>query len=290
MNNLLLETPSLIDVDLVETDQINITMVGCGGTGSHLASGLVSIMQALIAKGKRVRMCFFDGDIVEEKNVGRQLFSPGDIGQNKACVLAERLSRAFNVVIDYSERHINQRDDFMWSWDSMNVVVGCVDNPAARAVIANAMERAAANLWWLDCGNDRHSGQVALGNLVRPARMTNHIALNMTSYLPAPSVVYPSLLETPKATKRKLSCAELTALGEQGLMVNRMVASWAGAMLHDLLIVRRLRYFATEFNTQWGTAKSYAVDAPSIAAALGVNVADITWEAPKAKAKKVKIK
>lgn len=288
MNNLLLDTPPLLDVELPETNHINIALVGCGGTGSHLASGLVSIMQTLVAKGKRVSMHFFDGDIVEEKNVGRQLFSPSDIGQNKARVLAERLSRAFNVAIGYSERHVTKSDNLMQGYDAMNVVVGCVDNPAARALMANAVGRAAGNLWWLDCGNDRHSGQVAVGNLTSPARMTNHIALNMTGYLPAPSVTCPSLLETPKAQKRKLSCAELTALGEQGLMVNRMVASWAGAMLHDLLIERKLRYFAIEFSTQWGTAKSHVIDAPSIATAFGVDVSKILWEAPKAEAKKVR--
>ena len=38
-----------------------------------------------------------DGDVVEEKNLVRQNFTPADQGENKARVLAERYSTVFGM-------------------------------------------------------------------------------------------------------------------------------------------------------------------------------------------------
>ena len=42
-----------------------------------------------------------DGDIVEEKNLVRQNFTPADLGENKAKVLAERYSSVFGMETEY---------------------------------------------------------------------------------------------------------------------------------------------------------------------------------------------
>ena len=77
---------------------IDIALIGAGGTGSQVLSGLARMNQALKALGSPgVRVRVFDGDSVSLSNVGRQLFSPSDIGKNKAVVLVTRFNMFFGT-------------------------------------------------------------------------------------------------------------------------------------------------------------------------------------------------
>ena len=282
MKNLLTDTPAALQLQVQAFKRVFITLVGCGGTGSHISSGLCSIAGALDARGIKTDIYLVDPDIVEAKNAGRQLFSPGDIGYPKAQVLANRLAAAFGVRIGGAVRAIDTLDTFTGgesqrdNWQaalSLNIVVGAVDNPAARSLIAQAVARAKGRLWWLDAGNENHSGQVALGNIAVPADLKGVVELGMIDRLPAPTLVYPDLVKTPKKIKApKRSCAELTAAGDQGLMVNRMMAAWACAMLDAFLVRRDLHYFVVAADLAWGGVKSYPIDAPTIAAVAGLTV------------------
>ena len=103
-------------------------------------------------------LTFLDPDVVELKNVGRQLFSLADLGQPKAVVLARRLNAALGLTLGAVERAIDAGDTFIPAApqaDTLYLVVGAVDNPAARALIAGAVKQAQGQLWWLDCGNAR---------------------------------------------------------------------------------------------------------------------------------------
>ncbi|MDI6721757.1 MAG: HesA/MoeB/ThiF family protein [Candidatus Aenigmarchaeota archaeon] len=68
-------------------------IVGLGGTG-HAAA------EYLARAG--VNLILIDNDIVEECNLGRQIYSKSDIGRMKADVMKERLSE-FAGVVSYSE-------------------------------------------------------------------------------------------------------------------------------------------------------------------------------------------
>lgn len=255
-----LKATKLLTLRLPTYTHVHITLAGCGGTGSHVASGLVSIGQALAAKGTNWSAHFVDPDRVEQKNVGRQLFSQADIGQPKATALANRLNAALGVTIAASVRAISTQDTFQHPGDqALNIVVGAVDSPAARAIIAAKVAKAAGRLWWLDCGNENHSGQVLIGNTADKKKLQP--ALGFIDALPAPTLVYPDLAVAPKAKKAKpaASCAELAAAGEQGLMVNRMAAAWALACLHDLLL-GQLRWFGLAFDLEWGGVRTWALD------------------------------
>jgi len=239
-------------------------LVGCGGTGSHLASGLASIAQTLGDGGQTCSMVFIDPDRVEQKNVGRQLFSQADIGQPKAEVLSNRLNAALGMTIGASIRAIDSSDTFIYpSEQALNIVVGAVDTAAARAIIAQAVKSADGRLWWVDVGNENHSGQVCLGNVCNAKRIKP--ALGLVDCLPAPSLLFPDLVATLKSKKEKRkpgrapSCAELAASGEQSLMVNRVAAAWAASMLHDFL-VGQLQYFAVAFDLNLGGVKSWVLE------------------------------
>lgn len=75
-------------------------LVGCGGTGSRIAS-MLSQFVASTCNHPTIKplIVFVDDDIVEPKNLARQLFSSADVGEYKAEALARRYSSAFNLPI-----------------------------------------------------------------------------------------------------------------------------------------------------------------------------------------------
>ena len=82
---------------------VKIVMLGAGGTGGHIAPHLYRLLYAL---ERPVRFIICDGDIVEEKNLVRQNFTPADLGENKAKVLAERYSSVFGMETEYAPEFI----------------------------------------------------------------------------------------------------------------------------------------------------------------------------------------
>jgi len=73
---------------------------------------------------------------------------------------------------------------------------------------------------------------------------------------------------------------ELTEAGQQGLMVNRMAAAWACAMLHDFLVARSQAYFALAFELKWGGTRAWAIDAPTLAEVAGLTIAQLKTPKP----------
>ena len=63
------------------TRPVKIVMLGAGGTGGHIAPHLYRLLYSL---DRPVRFILCDGDVVEEKNLVRQNFTPADLGENKA--------------------------------------------------------------------------------------------------------------------------------------------------------------------------------------------------------------
>lgn len=245
-------------------ERVSITLVGCGGTGSHIATGLATLALALAERNLHTTMLFVDPDRVEPKNVGRQLFAPADVGQPKAQVLAARLQAAFGLAVGASLRWIDEADTFLYpDRRALNIVIGAVDNPGARFLIAKAVRKADGRLWWLDTGNENHSGQIALGNIADARDLNNATSLGLVDRLPAPHLVYPDLIATPKKKKPAANCADDVAAGEQGLMVNRLIAAWALSMLNDFLL-GQLRYFALDVDLGWGGVRARAIDEPTL--------------------------
>ena len=63
---------------------VTVFVIGAGGTGSQVATGLARISVALQALGHPgLHVTVFDPDTVTEANIGRQLFSGSELGLNK---------------------------------------------------------------------------------------------------------------------------------------------------------------------------------------------------------------
>src|SRR5258707_11449354 len=74
--------------------KVQVTVVGCGGTGSAIAAGLPYLHQAMVALGHPhgLDVTLIDGDRISRTNCVRQPFSESEIGLHKATVLATRIN------------------------------------------------------------------------------------------------------------------------------------------------------------------------------------------------------
>jgi PRTRC genetic system ThiF family protein len=150
---------------------LKLYLVGTGGTGSWLAPHLVRLARFLReTRQMNVHFTFVDPDVVEMKNVYRQNFGETEVGGHKAELLALRYAAAWGQRI---EVHVAPFDKGMvqLEYRDLGMIVGCVDNAAARKTIAEALDQETRLhgtdglpwLWWLDCGNGTDTGQVLFG-------------------------------------------------------------------------------------------------------------------------------
>lgn len=183
---------------------------------------------------------FVDPDRVEEKNVGRQMFTPADVGAGKAELLSRRFNAALGLDIAWDaapfdpEKHAGR---------PRTLLIGCVDNHLARRALAQA------NTLWLDCGNNTQSGQIICGTTGDPMAMRDALEKSngVISALPNAALVFPELLEPEEApgADSGASCAELVEAGVQHLLINDAIATAAAAYVYRLLYLKPLTSFMT---------------------------------------------
>jgi PRTRC genetic system ThiF family protein len=208
------------------------------------------------AQGKDVRLSFCDPDVVEEKNIGRQNFAPAEIGRNKAVALTRRYSTAFGLRIQCRPQKF-QSDFITAKRHQFTLVVGAVDNAAARKAIHEAIVDSSRLVWWLDCGNHEASGQVLLGNTTNsklPSIEAGHCL-----DLPLPTVQHPELLVPDQPATEAESCAELTIRDAQSLMINQAVATYAAQYVYRLVMSHDLDIYATYLDLMAGSARSIGI-------------------------------
>lgn len=258
-------------VEIGEPAQISIVLVGAGGTGSFAALHLARLAWATRDKGLTVKLGIIDPDVVEAKNIGRQNFAPAEIGQPKAVTLARRYGYAFGLEIPAIVGRFEPAMLRHWldAHRTLSVVVGAVDNVAARRDIASLA--AQRDLWWLDAGNSEHHGQVLIGN----GKRVQIDATGYATHLPRPSEQEPGLVaDVAMQAAPELSCAELLAQEAQSLMVNQMMASWVGVYLTRLILSRDLDVMATHIDLRSGSARSVPVTGRQSGIAAARPVAD----------------
>ncbi len=249
----------------VAHQEVRLVMVGCGGTGSWLAPSVARIARVLNESGTETSALFVDPDSIENKNIPRQNFCDAELGHPKAQTLAGRYSLAWGVEIGSVTDHF--KAEMIGSrWNRLAMVIGCVDNAAARQELAKTLAANAVDspprVWWLDCGNQRESGQVLLGSTNDPRSLRSAFPLDgFCQHLPSPALQCPDLLEPQpeELSHHNLSCAELTLANAQGLIVNQRVAAEAADYLVRLLIHQNLRRFATWFDLASGSVKNHFI-------------------------------
>lgn len=250
-----------------EHKRLRIIQVGAGGTGSFTALAIARLMYELKQSGKTVELLIIDPDVVEAGNIPRSNFCFAEVGGFKAQTLAKRITLAWglechhaNEVFD-AEIHLHQPTG---TYDTLTMIVGCVDNHLARLEIHRAVELSqgyrsdAPKIWWIDGGNGRYSGQVLIGSTTERSKPKNHfVGTSICRSLPAPSLIHPELLTGQEAKREAMvTCTERIRLGEQSLNINQRVAVEIGEMLTSMFLTHNLRRFATYFDLETGTSRS----------------------------------
>ena len=222
-----------------------IAIVGCGGTGSQVARSVARMLYDMQQSRQQTpRLLLIDPDTVEMKNVGRQLFTPADVGQFKAQVLMQRFNLALGldaVVIPEAvnvEKHLPERG---------NLVIGCVDNHLARRELAKA-----EGTVWIDAGNHASSGQVVIGNTSDADLLQRNLTPlhGIYRYLPNAARVFPQLLEPDDTPQPQASCAENVVANTQDLLINDwlaiVVSQYVYKLLHRQPITSHMTYISAD--------------------------------------------
>ncbi len=271
---------------------VNIWVIGCGGTGSYLAEAVAQLWVATDGMKRTPtplkHLYLVDPDVVEYKNVGRQRFCHADVGKFKAVALAERCAltfglRAFAIPEKFNLGLVNSVHSGKYNWgrDTQDILLGCVDNAAARRVLNETVSRyeRAGSIWWLNCGNWARSGELLIGS-------TNSIECvqkgfpsrrgSICTALPSPAWMEPGILQSQpeESADSNLSCAEIALRNVQSATINRCVAAHAADMLLQLLL-GQLKYFALYFSLGPGTSHARYITRENIAAAIRMEAEEV---------------
>jgi PRTRC genetic system ThiF family protein len=265
---------------LPPAERWRFVLVGCGGTGSWLAPSIARICRVLTEQGKEAEASFIDHDLIEEKNIPRQNFCQAEMGANKARTLALRFASAWGVELEARAERFQQTHLYGGRLLRQGnlIVIGCVDNAAARVEISKALKTNNADVphdvWWLDCGNTESAGQVIAGSAAAPKDLRGaFLSRKVCKALPSPALVAPDLLKPrpEEKARHKLSCAEIQLADAQSIAVNQQVAALATDYLLRM-VWGGLKRFATYFDLESGSMRSRYISPEEIAAAANCTV------------------
>ena len=234
---------------------VTVALVGCGGTGSQVLSSLAKINKGLKALGHPgIHVTVYDGDRVSESNVGRQLFSPADIGVNKAVISVSRINRFFG----FDWVSVPKAYDL----SGHNIVITCTDNVSSRLRVSEQHEKSkrrkegyAGNngdlkkrFYWLDFGNAKTTGQVVLGSTMLEEE---HALKSITDYFDLTQV---------KEEDQGPSCSLAEALHNQDLFINSTLANLGCNILWKLFTHGQIEHHGLFLNLETMDVTGIKVD------------------------------
>lgn len=210
---------------------VTINLIGAGGTGSQVLTGLARLDVTLRALGHPgLFVTLYDPDIVTETNIGRQLFGYSDMGLNKAQCLVTRINNFFGndwkAVPDIFPAMLKNacRDNMT------NITITCTDNIKSRLDLWNILKAVhipdyrdyATPLYWMDFGNTQTSGQVVLGTVPKKIKQPASQLYETVGSLKVITrlVKYARVKEEDSGP----SCSLAEALEKQDLFINSTLA------------------------------------------------------------------
>ncbi|WP_028393947.1 ThiF family adenylyltransferase [Bacillus cihuensis] len=228
-----------------------IVQIGTGGTGAYVVQ---HIAQLLGTSKQKAAYVIADPDVIEEKNLGNQLFLPEEVGLKKADVLASRYSAAYGIDIgSYSDSYIETPEQLrkLFSTDYMSIrvpnqnvlflpiIIGCVDNNFSRQIIHELFSQMKTCIY-IDAGNENVTLPPDWMNRPKEqwteeekqefnesgwrGQVVTGVKLNLFKQGPI-GEMFPDVLEDQDELRpSELSCTQISASEPQRLIVNKFAA------------------------------------------------------------------
>lgn len=221
-------------------EPIKLLLIGCGGTGSYMLPELAGLSSALKQMGKLgFKITVMDDDLVEDHNIGRQRFSPADIGLSKAKVLATRVNRFYgngDVTSIHKQFCVGDIQDI-----KPNVIITAVDKVQIRKDLSsylrsdfnNTAKKEDAYYYWIDTGNAKDYGQIVIGAYSKEDVHYKSVC-----------EIHPDMEEQPEQP----SCSVRQSLSKQSYMINKIIGSYAVDLISTMMIEYHLKYNALYVN------------------------------------------
>lgn len=233
------------------THPITIAVIGCGGTGSLVVPRLARLDYVLKELGMPgLYVTVYDGDIIEQNNVGRQNFNKNDIGEFKASNIVQKINMCYGL--DWEAKNNYVLDEF----PKANILITCVDNVAMRTFIdkhrllnhSGYNNDYQKNFYWLDCGNGKDFGQVVLSTMqsvVQPKKSM----YDCIAELPSVIDIYGELDQYDvEETQGIGGCSMAESLAKQDVFINDEIAIQAVKIVQQLVRNYRISYHGAVVN------------------------------------------
>ena len=232
--------------------RVRVLVVGCGATGGAVAAGLPYLHQALLAHGHSggLHVTVMDGDLISPTNCVRQPFSRSESGHYKAIVLVNRLNLFWNLGWEAVPEHLNGKPRL----DGIDLVIGCVDTRASRAVIRDCTSGWSTVAYYMDVGNTSDSGQFILGEPLNQVNRRSRTRLRTVSEL------YPESVDSSLDDDGLPSCSAAESIERQEPFVNQVLAQHALALLARLFRYGSISYHGGFVNLRDGCGGRLPVD------------------------------
>jgi len=219
------------------TNPIAVCLIGAGGTGSQVLTGLARMSHSLQQLGHAgFQVSLWDDDVITDANRGRQLFAECEVGLSKSAALITRTNRFFGTSWTAIEKTFTADT----ATGRSAFYISCVDTAAARFEIAQVLcelnlntSRSDTPRYWMDFGNGKDTGQVILstiGNIKQP----NSEKFQPVGSLPQVTEEFAELLWQGDAEDLP-SCSLAEALEKQDLFINSVLAQMGCSLLWQLL-------------------------------------------------------
>jgi len=234
--------------------QLNkLVIVGCGGTGGYLIPKLFRHIHTIPELATNLEIFLVDDDIVEEKNIGRQNFSPQDVGHPKARIMAMRYGATFGLKVRYLvERADKGTYEDIWKNSGNMLIIDTVDNNKAREQIhlfiqdQNYYMR--KYLGWISAGNSQNDGQIVVFPF---SQNNNDMDYKRTVVDVWPDQFTEEVFEEERAREEEANCAINAQVNPQSMAANDTSATVIYNVCHEAIHQGSIEHdiiFFTTFN------------------------------------------
>jgi hypothetical protein len=252
-------------LDCQYTHPKHFVVVGSGGNGAYFIRDFIRQVslenkRREIEFGGRSRnhsITLIDADEVELKNLNRQNFVAGDVGKNKAQVIADRYGRAFGMPVQFVPEYVSDWKELRTiakSREGFPVFIGAVDNNKTRMIIHEAFKDF-RTAFWIDAGNEEFAGQVVCGYKGKGTFQERHASIPQSFRIPCVVDLHPEIGLATDKLPGEMSCAERSVSSPQNIITNLTAANIMMGFANTIMTAKAdngdgLRTHAVYFNTK----------------------------------------